>query len=336
MPSFFSSIVGHQQHLGQLSTMLSRGTLPHALLLSGPQSVGKRSIAMALARFVFHFGLDEPVTQSATSQFATMENLQQQPLPDLQQLSLQDGKKEISIEVVREMCARLRLKPFHGKANVAIIDEAHLMSIAASNALLMTLEEPNRQSLLILVSSAAHRLPATIRSRCQVIHFSKLAPEELAICLRNIAGKEVDEELLQRVLSFCDGSLERLGLEFDAETGAPKVKNIQAHFEEFVAEQDAVRAAIRKVVQGKLRNSVAQATMLGSEYGATRETQKHYWEVLFSQLSGQLRAAPLAVTSDWAELLWESVTAEQQVRERYANAQLHWTSILTKVASRAL
>lgn len=147
------------------------GRLPHAVLLSGPEGVGKRAAAAWMARQRLSIGEPGLVPEYP---FDVPEHA------DLRWLSRPEDKQSILIEQIRELVSDLALTSYEGLGKVAVIEPADLMTHNAANSLLKTLEEPPGDTLLILVADRAGRLPATIYSRCQRIDF-RLPGENAAL-----------------------------------------------------------------------------------------------------------------------------------------------------------
>jgi DNA polymerase-3 subunit delta' len=163
----------HEAHWQRLQSRLARGALPHALLLCGPEGLGKRAF---LQRFVRGLLCGQPHDGEACGQCRTCLLLDAGTHPDYMTVSYglrKDGvqRREIVVDQIRELSARLAMASQFGGWQVVVIDPADAMNAAAANALLKTLEEPSPQTLLLLVADAPWRLPQTIRSRCQRIEF---------------------------------------------------------------------------------------------------------------------------------------------------------------------
>jgi len=163
----------HEAHWQRLQSRQARGALPHALLLCGPAGLGKREF---LQRFVRGLLCGHPRDGQAGGQCRTCLLLDAGTHPDFMSVSYglrKDGvqRKEIVVDQIRELSARLAMASQFGGWQVVVIDPADAMNAAAANALLKTLEEPSPQTLLLLVADAPWRLPQTIRSRCQRIEF---------------------------------------------------------------------------------------------------------------------------------------------------------------------
>jgi DNA polymerase-3 subunit delta' len=185
----------HAESWARLQARRSRDALPHALLLAGPAGLGKRDF---LQRFVRGLLCGQPVDGEACGRCRSCLLLDAGTHPDRVALSYglrKDGvqRSEIVVDQIRELSARLANASQFGGWQVASIDPADAMNAAAANALLKTLEEPARQTMLVLVADAPWRLPQTIRSRCQRIEFA-LPPREQALAwlrAEQVASPEV-------------------------------------------------------------------------------------------------------------------------------------------------
>jgi DNA polymerase-3 subunit delta' len=180
----FSTVFGHRRLLSLLSRAIARDTLPPALLLAGPSGVGKRRVALAIARAV---NCLEP---RATSEFereacgkcASCRRIERGVHPDV--IVIEPGDTgSIKIEAIRDVVDRAGYRPFEGRRRVVIIDEADALVDAAQNALLKTLEEMPPGSIFVLVSSLPDALLPTVRSRCPRLRFGPLSAAEVAQAL---------------------------------------------------------------------------------------------------------------------------------------------------------
>ncbi len=165
-----SAIKGQQQAVGTLSGFLASGRLPHALVFSGPEGVGKQFAAGLFARAVF-------CRAQATVPCFTCDpclRIERGVFPDLIQVGIAETKTRILIDQIREIERIVAYHPFSGDSRVIIIDPADLMTEDASSAILKTLEEPPAGTHFILITCRAFSLPPTILSRCQKVRFSPL------------------------------------------------------------------------------------------------------------------------------------------------------------------
>lgn len=182
----FTDIVGHQKPLEILRQALEKRRLPHAYLFLGPDGVGKRTVALALAKAI--------QCQAGSNDFcgkcADCIRIARGNHPDVRVLEPAAGKKEISILQVRELERELSFRPFSGWKKIALVDPAPLMNGSAQNALLKTLEEPPQSSLIILVSTSTGGLLPTLVSRCLRLSFTPLPVALVADLLASRKGME--------------------------------------------------------------------------------------------------------------------------------------------------
>ncbi|MBI4049681.1 MAG: AAA family ATPase [Candidatus Doudnabacteria bacterium] len=151
--NFDWQIAGHKKQLEFLENAMERGKLAHAYLFSGPQGVGKRLVALKMARLLLN------------------EESQGRFNPDLLEV---DGRAGVGIEQIRQLIYKLSLKPYAAPYKVAVIDFAENLTDEAQNALLKTIEEPKPYTVIILITSSPDRLLKTIVSRAQKINFGSV------------------------------------------------------------------------------------------------------------------------------------------------------------------
>jgi len=172
----FSEIVGQKTPLAILRLALGNNRLHHAYLFTGPAGVGKRATALAVAMALHCVERNGDFCGHCVE----CARVQARNHPDVREIEPVTGKKEISIQQIREMEKELHYHSFSGGRKIAIIDPATLLNHASQNALLKTLEEPPQGSLLILISSSAGALLPTLRSRCLRLNFGPIPPPLLA------------------------------------------------------------------------------------------------------------------------------------------------------------
>jgi DNA polymerase-3 subunit delta' len=206
----FSDIIGQQKQLVILRSALAAGRLHHAYLFLGPAGVGKRTVAVALAKAIH-------CRESANDFCGHCVNcarVSDGNHPDVRVIEPLAGKKEISIQQIRELERELSFRSFTGKHKIAVIDPATLMNLSSQNALLKTLEEPPKDSLIILLAESAGGLLPTLRSRCLQISFAPLARQEVTAYLQSRQGvNPADAEFIAALSMGSIGAA--LGLEHD-------------------------------------------------------------------------------------------------------------------------
>lgn len=324
MNPFWTGIVDHSKTLEQLGRLATSGQVPHALLFAGPESVGKRTVARAFASLLLtKLGKDSRAEES-------LRLLASGNHPDYGVLVREEGKKDISVDATRALCQEIRLKPYFGSSAVRMIDNAHEMSIAASNALLMTLEEPSAEHYLLLVTHAPQRLPATILSRCQVVHFSELTVSGVDTLLERFG---LDAAQRTALATLCEGSLAPLGLEpfvHPVSLRLEMTKALSTHLDELVGKTKRVQKEIERFIEdhGEGRAHASSALSLAAQLASDQDDLPLVWRLLHASLRRSLRSAPLELTTRRAELLELSLKAERLCRERNASAQLQLSTTL--------
>jgi DNA polymerase-3 subunit delta' len=196
-------VFGHDALVEDFDRVVCAGRLAHAYFFAGPAGVGKRLFAGELAKALL---CEAPGRQRleacdrcpACLQFAAGAH------PDFIAVGRPDDKLELPIDVVRELCRNLSLKPARGGYKVAVLDDADDLNEESANCFLKTLEEPPPRSVLILVGTRPERQLATIVSRCQVVRFAPLA-EALVIEVLRGQGQE-DPDQLGRLARLSNGS----------------------------------------------------------------------------------------------------------------------------------
>ena len=183
----------HQSQWQDIERRLENGRLPHALLMSGPEGLGKFDFAAQLAaRLLCHTG----VTAEPCGTCRNCLLFQAGTHPDFRQVTVEAEKSQISIDQLRELSAYLSLTTEASSYKIAVIYPAEAMNHHAANSLLKTLEEPPANSLLLLVSHQPGRLTATIRSRCQFLAFSRPSADVARSWLQSRLDPSADAELV--------------------------------------------------------------------------------------------------------------------------------------------
>lgn len=199
MPMTFASINGHEQQKNILRRILERQRIGHAYLFEGPDGVGKKLTAMAFARALLclHF--------NGCGDCSACRKVDHNNHPDIHRLDTKTAG--IKIDQVRALQQELALHPLEGRHKICLIDNADTLTHNAANALLKTLEEPQPDTVLILITSRPEKLLPTIRSRCQRLSFSRLTRVELAGILQH--RLELSDTKAKTFAALCQGSLDK-------------------------------------------------------------------------------------------------------------------------------
>lgn len=170
------NFIGNNKSLDFLNRSLEKENINHAYLFSGPEQVGKFTLAKMFGRSLV-LGLKQVEVVEDIDPTASLDLLILEP--EVEEKKGVVKRKAIPTEKIREVQNELSLYPYHGAKKVLVINDAHLLTIGAQNALLKTLEEPASTSMIILVTHEEGRLLSTIMSRCQKLNFSLVSDEQL-------------------------------------------------------------------------------------------------------------------------------------------------------------
>lgn len=180
----FDELIGQEHIVQTLRNALAEGRLAHAYLFTGPRGVGKTSMARLLAKAV-NCTAEPP--QRPCGVCAMCQAIAEGSAVDVIEM---DAASHTSVEDAREIIERVQFRPTTGSYKVYIIDEVHMLSTAAFNALLKTLEEPPGHAIFVLATTEVHKVPATILSRCQRFTFNRHTISSIAEHLHSIAAQE--------------------------------------------------------------------------------------------------------------------------------------------------
>lgn len=191
-PSVFDEVVGQRHVTDTLLNEINNNHLAQSFLFTGPRGVGKTTCARILAKVINQKENDDPAQDYAFNIFEM------------------DAASNNSVEDIRNLNEQVRIPPQIGNYKVYIIDEVHMLSQAAFNAFLKTLEEPPKYAIFILATTEKHKILPTILSRCQIFNFKRIQIRDMVDHLKSIAVKEnvqAEEEALHLIAEKADGGL---------------------------------------------------------------------------------------------------------------------------------
>ena len=204
-PQTFESVVGQQALTQTLQNAIRQNHLAHAYLFCGPRGVGKTTCARIFAKTINC--LNPQNGHDACNECESCKAFNEQRSFNIHEL---DAASNNSVEDIRSLIDQVRIPPQIGKYSVYIIDEVHMLSAGAFNALLKTLEEPPSYAIFILATTEKHKVLPTILSRCQVYDFNRITVPDIIAYLQSVAAKEgvkVSEEALNVVAQKADGGM---------------------------------------------------------------------------------------------------------------------------------
>ncbi len=203
-PATFASVVGQRHITSTLKNAIERGQLAHAYLFCGPRGVGKTTCARIFAKAI---NCLNPVAGEACNECESCRSFNENRSLNVHEL---DAASNNSVDDNRNLIEQVRIIPQQGRYSVFVIDEVHMLSTAAFNAFLKTLEEPPRHAIFILATTEKHKIIPTILSRCQIYDFNRIRVEDGVEYLRYIASKEgveADDEALNLIAHKADGGM---------------------------------------------------------------------------------------------------------------------------------
>ena len=272
-PKTFSDVSGQPHVTKTLQSQLESGRISHAYLFTGSRGTGKTSCAKILSKAV---NCLSPIDGNPCNECEICKGIENGSILDVIEI---DAASNNGVDNIRDLREEANFTPVNAKYRVYIIDEVHMLSIGAFNALLKTLEEPPSHVIFILATTEIHKLPATILSRCQRFDFKRISPEDITARLIYVAEKEnatLTESAASLIARIADGGMRdalslldrcfAMGSDVDenavsAAAGIAGTMHLFA-FSEFVAKADFTNAL--KLVS-KLHNEACDIDSLCTE-----------------------------------------------------------------------
>lgn len=300
-PEFFRDVVGQEVIVRTLRAQITSGHIAHAYLFTGPRGTGKTSMAKIFARAI---NCLEPEEGDACGKCGVCLALKGEAMDIIEM----DAASNNGVDEIRALRENIVFPPAVGRYKVYIIDEVHMLSQGAFNALLKTLEEPPEHAVFILATTEVHKLPATILSRCQRFNFKSISVSDISGYLKKVlkaSGAEFEPQAVDLIARSAEGgmrdalSIADMCLSYcGSNVGYEDVVSILGTADrEFMFK--CADALINSDVKGAL-DACAQLTDSGGDIGVfMRDIMSHLSDVLTAKLAGKeaLTALPDDIVS---------------------------------------
>jgi len=302
-PQRFADLVGQKVVVRTLKNALVGERLAHAYLLTGIRGVGKTTIARIMAMGINCSNAQDGEPCGKCSHCQSISNGSAMDVIEM------DAASHTGVDDVRELMAAVRYPPTSMRAKVYIIDEAHMLSNSAFNALLKTLEEPPGHAVFILATTEADKLPITVRSRCQRFDLGRLSILEIRNHLQRVLKAEkidIDQAALTALAQAADGSVrDALSLTervVSLESRAISLTTVQLALG--LVGQDSARLLAEPVLAGDAEQAVSSLRKLLRQGGSARKLLQALGELLHQIACVQVAPALLGEESDPETTAW--------------------------------
>lgn len=253
-PQGFDSLVGQEAVRTALTNALETGRIAHAYLFAGPRGTGKTSTAKILAKAV---NCEHGPTPNPCNKCQNCVRINDGTSMDVFEI---DAASNRGIDEIRDLREKVAFAPVNGRYKVYIIDEVHMLTTEAFNALLKTLEEPPPHVIFILATTEPHKIPATIHSRCQRFDFKRVTDSDIVKRLREVAdgsGIAADEDALQLIAVQADGGMrDALSLLDQCGVMAERVSAETVRSVLGIVGREALRELVKAVGEGNVPKSL--------------------------------------------------------------------------------
>jgi DNA polymerase III subunit gamma/tau len=348
-PQVFEDVLGQEHVVRTLQNAITGGRIAHAFLFSGPRGVGKTSIARILAKAL---NCETGPTPTPCNQCVHCKEITGGNAIDVREI---DGASNRGIDEIRELRENVKFAPASCRYKIYIIDEVHMLTREAFNALLKTLEEPPAHVIFIFATTENQKVPATILSRCQSFDFRRIPLKQIAENLKKIATEEkirISDNGLSWIAEAGDGSLRDAQSIFDQVISYAGVEIEDPAVEEILGRSDrrflfVLSEAVLARDAGRCLTIIDEAYNAGLDMRYFYQTLLgHFRNLLFTGIAGErdalvdlpaeeaikLKAQAAGQTTETLQRYLEILMAEEESVRRSMNPRLNLEAVLCRMA----
>jgi len=282
-PQTFEDVAGQEHVVKTLSNAIGKGRVAHAFLFSGPRGVGKTSVARIMAKSL---NCEKGPTATPCNVCSNCKEITAGSSMDVREI---DGASNRGIDEIRELREYVKFAPAAAKYKIYIIDEVHMLTREAFNALLKTLEEPPAHVIFIFATTETHKVPATILSRCQCYDFRRISLAEIAANLGRVAvaeGIEISQAALIWIAEAGDGSMRDGQSIFDQVISYAGMKIADTDVEEILGLVD--RKYLFVLSKAVLQRDAGRCLTILEEAYLAGIDMKHFYQMMLKHFRNML------------------------------------------------
>ena len=325
-PQTFEDVAGQEHVVKTLSNAIGKGRVAHAFLFSGPRGVGKTSVARILAKSL---NCEKGPTATPCNVCSNCKEITAGSSLDVREI---DGASNRGIDEIRELREYIRFAPAAAKYKIYIIDEVHMLTQPAFNALLKTLEEPPAHVIFIFATTETHKVPATILSRCQCYDFRRISLAEIAANLGMVAAKEgieISQAALIWIAEAGDGSMRDGQSIFDQVISYAGMKIADTDVEEILGLVD--RKYLFSLSEAVLQRDAGRCLTILEEAYLAGIDMKHFYQMMLKHFRNMLLVKIAADSSSSFDIVPEQISKlKNQVQGTSRETLQRYLEILIK------
>ncbi len=319
-----SEIVGHDRIVELLRRSLRSGKTAHAYIFEGPPGCGRRKTAMSLIQALFCPAGDD----DACGVCASCRKVATANHPDIHIVEPLPDKRDISITQLRDLQRDLAMRPYEAPRSACIIEPADRMNSSSANSFLKTLEEPPGNAIIILVSENAEMLLPTIRSRCQLLRFAPLSPDQVRLLLERNGMSAENAALLA---PMADGSMRR-ALELDNDSLSRRREQLLRHLSAFALDRVATVFDASEELSGSRDETLESIDMLLSFTRDMLHLAAGCGDIINTAIRPELEALAARLNLGGTMRFADDVIETRRAVQRNANAKLALDNLFLKIA----